>query len=416
MTRSLNGSVAISVIIATFNRAESLQKCLGALFRQTLPAEEFEVVVVDDGSIDDSFTIATNSVAPCALKVIRQEHSGIGTARNRGVHAADGEFCLFIDDDIVAQPQLLGEHLRIQRAHGGVLGQGHLSNEFPPNADSFVRFFWRGWDDMSRDLARDPSSLTFIDSYSGNLSVPRAAFLDAGGFAIDLVCGLDVELVYRLTRQGLRLLYIPGASAVQRYQKGRKAVISDIKIRGIGELQMYRKHPAMLPHLRLSKFDEMSFNVILLRRVLLAVHAPPLPLTAVWTALNVIGKPRWARLWYGFLMSYCYWYGLQQSKVDRDTWLRLTRAPLVLAYHAFGQEGERASRFVVPASRFSSQVHWLHKRGHPILGLNELLQCRDEYRLPPARAVVITADDGYLDNWTIAFPILRQTGFTATFF
>jgi len=85
-------------------------------------------------------------------------------------------------------------------------------------------------------------------------------------------------------------------------------------------------------------------------------------------------------------------------------------------YHAFGAREERPSRFILPARRFACQMAWLSRLGYNVLGLEEFLGYRREGRLPPAPSVVITIDDGYQDNYTRAFPILRHHGFPATIF
>jgi peptidoglycan/xylan/chitin deacetylase (PgdA/CDA1 family) len=85
-------------------------------------------------------------------------------------------------------------------------------------------------------------------------------------------------------------------------------------------------------------------------------------------------------------------------------------------YHAFGTGRERASRYVIPARRFRAQMWWLRKRRYNVLSLEEYAAHRREHRFPPAKSVVITIDDGYLDTDTVARPILQQLGFPATLF
>jgi peptidoglycan/xylan/chitin deacetylase (PgdA/CDA1 family) len=84
-------------------------------------------------------------------------------------------------------------------------------------------------------------------------------------------------------------------------------------------------------------------------------------------------------------------------------------------YHAFSQD-ELAGRFVLPIRRFSRQMAWLKLMGYHVLGLEQLLTYRREFRLPPSQSVVITIDDGYADTHRLAWPILRRYGFAATVF
>lgn len=85
-------------------------------------------------------------------------------------------------------------------------------------------------------------------------------------------------------------------------------------------------------------------------------------------------------------------------------------------YHAFGASTEPASRYVLPVRRFARQMAWLKWMGYRVISLDEYLRCRRQYSLPPRRAVVITIDDGYADNWTLAYPVLQRYNFPATIF
>jgi peptidoglycan/xylan/chitin deacetylase (PgdA/CDA1 family) len=101
---------------------------------------------------------------------------------------------------------------------------------------------------------------------------------------------------------------------------------------------------------------------------------------------------------------------------DADTRRRLERGPLILLYHSVGAPGEPPSRYVVPGRRFERQMWWLKRRGYSMMSLDEVLALRREHRLPPARAVVVTLDDGYADNAEIAAPVLQRLGIPATVF
>jgi peptidoglycan/xylan/chitin deacetylase (PgdA/CDA1 family) len=85
-------------------------------------------------------------------------------------------------------------------------------------------------------------------------------------------------------------------------------------------------------------------------------------------------------------------------------------------YHAIGGSEERPSCFVVPLQRFQRQMRWLKWRGYAVISLSTLIAHRAAGTLPPARAVVITFDDGFADNHRHALPVLREHGFPATVF
>ena len=97
-------------------------------------------------------------------------------------------------------------------------------------------------------------------------------------------------------------------------------------------------------------------------------------------------------------------------------WRSLARPPVILMYHAIGRAPERPGTYVVPIARFRRQLQWLRLRRYRIIGLERLLEYRQAHELPPPRSVVITFDDGYLDNRELAAAALRTRRFTATFF
>jgi glycosyltransferase involved in cell wall biosynthesis len=92
----------VSVIIPVYNGARYLRAALSSVFAQTY--QPFEVIVVDDGSIDDSGVIAQSF---SDVRYIRQENQGVAAARNHGIEAARGDFFAFLDQDDLWTPEKL---------------------------------------------------------------------------------------------------------------------------------------------------------------------------------------------------------------------------------------------------------------------------------------------------------------------
>jgi glycosyltransferase involved in cell wall biosynthesis/peptidoglycan/xylan/chitin deacetylase (PgdA/CDA1 family) len=396
----------LSVVVPTFNRAEVVRGCLDALRRQTAPPTTFEVIVVDDGSTDATPSVLESYDALFRLRVVRQENRGAAAARNRGIELATGPVVHFLDDDIVADEELVAEHLRAQGARP-LVGLGSLRLQRAGRDGGLVRHFAAWWDDHYRRLATGELEADFWACYSGNLSAPTAALRDAGGFDETFRRSDDVELGYRLTRAGLPIAYLPRASAEQRYLKGFRGVVGDFDAAGEAAPALLRKHPEVGAYRPFGDFTQGNARTILLRRLLLAVHAPTWPLGLVDPLLA--RRPP-ARL-YRFLQLYCFWRGMRRA--DRDTWLRLTRAPVILMYHAVG---EPASRFIVSPRRLQRQLDWIRRRGYRVVHLDELVQAREEGRLPAARTLVLTFDDAYAEVGSLVAPLLRERGQTATVF
>ena len=119
----------LSVIIPTYQRRDILQDCLNALERQSLDPAQFEVIVVIDGSDDGTTELLVKFKTRFSLSHIWQENQGQAAARNHGANKARGDYLVFLDDDVVADPALLEEHLKLQIALDGVAGIGNILYE-----------------------------------------------------------------------------------------------------------------------------------------------------------------------------------------------------------------------------------------------------------------------------------------------
>ena len=405
---------AMSVVIATYNRADQLRACLDALQRQACPVSEFEVIVVDDGSTDGTAALLGAYRPPYAWRVIHQANAGHPTALNRGISAARGRYCLLLDDDIIAGPELITAHLRAHTAHpAGVVAIGRLTLAFPAGADWYARAFAAGWQRRYDDLASGAIGLQPTDCYVANTSFPRETFRSLGGYATDLPRGFDVDLGFRLAARGLEFVYLDDAVGAQDERKGFRALIRDEERAGAGSWAMMQRAPSRLAALGVDTFGEGGLASVAARRALLALHVRPSALGSLCAALDWLGRGRkWAR----FVRRYAFWSGVRSAIGDRETWRRLTTGVTILMYHAIGAASERGSRYVVPARDFARQMQWLARRGYHVLSLPEYLRHRADGTLPPARSVVVTFDDGYRDNAELAVPVLAAHRFPATIF
>jgi glycosyltransferase involved in cell wall biosynthesis/peptidoglycan/xylan/chitin deacetylase (PgdA/CDA1 family) len=402
----------ITIAIATFNRAAQLRRCLDALARQTASSDSYEVVVVDDGSTDGTADMLATYQAPYALRVERQENRGQPVALNRAISMAAGVHCIFLDDDILADPGLVEGHLRVQRDRHGVLGLGALRLRTAGARGGLTRYFAAWWEEHYRRFDHGEREPDFWACYSGNLSAPTRTLRGVGGFREDLGRSFDVELAYRLVRAGLEIVYLPHAAGEQRDDKGFRELARDFDRAGAAAVAMWRAHPELARYAPLGDFSQGGTRTILLRRMLLATRAPVWPLALLDPFLA--RRPH-VRL-YRILQLHCFWRSVRATLDDRATWRRLTRGTVILMYHAIGAPGERASRYVLSAGRLRRQLRWLRWTRRPVLSLDEYVRFHAEQRLPPAGSVVLTFDDGYADTVDRALPILSRSRLPAAVF
>lgn len=203
---------SLSIIIPTYRRPDYLAQCLRALFAQDFPASQLEVVVVDDGSGDDTPRVvsALERTAPFPVRFEAQMNQGPGSARNRGIHLATGGFFLFLGDDVLADPELVREHLSahtILGVPGAVLGREVRAKS---NANSpFGMFMARVQADYLAPLkaCADGTRIPFQFCCTANLSIHREAFHKIGPFDESYRIMEDTELGYRLEQAGIPLVY-----------------------------------------------------------------------------------------------------------------------------------------------------------------------------------------------------------------
>jgi len=297
----------LCVVVPTYNRAASLQRCLTALARQTLPAHLYEVLVVVDGSTDDTMQLLGQLNVPYPLRVIEQPNSGQATALNRGIAAAQGETCVFIDDDIVVSPKCLEEHYTAQGVEARIVGVGQLTLELPDNAGWYARAFREGWSRHYDVLNRGLLPLTWADCYSGNLSAPRVELVESGGFDVSLARGFDVELAYRLQRRGNALIYLPRALGSQLENKGFAELSRDVQLAGMVAVELFAQGNGAFSDALLSRGERKSLKARIVR-ALLRLRVSPRLMASFGGYLPSLG---WQYRYHSLIQNYCYERGVQ---------------------------------------------------------------------------------------------------------
>jgi len=203
-----------SIIIPTYNRLSSLRRLLEAIGRQTYQPSDFEVIVVDDGSADNTVEFVRHWPAEYSLRVLQQRHAGPAAARNCGVIEARGDLIVFLDDDVVPLPGLLAAHVSAHAAEAGLVVIGPM---LPPG--DWPRPIWVRWEEEQllsqyRAMQTGQWSCTARQFYTGNASMARGRFIEAGGFDVSFQRAEDVELGYRLHELGARFVFLPEAEVL----------------------------------------------------------------------------------------------------------------------------------------------------------------------------------------------------------
>jgi glycosyltransferase involved in cell wall biosynthesis len=199
---------AISVVVPAFQAETTIGQCIHSLREQTLSPEEYEILVVDDGSTDRTAREAQRAGAQ-VLRLPR--NAGPAAARNAGIGRACGDIVVFTDADCEPRPDFVASLTEALRdpAVGGAKGV-YLSNQRALTA----RFVQLEYEERYCHTARQ-ASIDFVDTYA--CCFRRADLLRAGGFDPRLRICEDQEMSFRLARSGVRMVFVPGARAVHRH-------------------------------------------------------------------------------------------------------------------------------------------------------------------------------------------------------
>jgi glycosyltransferase involved in cell wall biosynthesis len=237
----------VSVILATYNRLDLLRRLLGFLSEQTLPPNQFEVIVVDDGSVVPVPLHIDVEKYPFSLTIVRQENAGPAAARHRGILQAKGEFLVLVDDDMELPPSFLEAHLR---HHAGVqptavIGR-YVSDPAISKKPIFERYHGLKWDRTTQLVREGKLRIDGTFLATGNTSMRRDDYLRVGGFDLSLLRAEDMALGLDLEEAGVNLVYSDSAGSVHLSDHTSAAKwMARAYLHGRLEPHIAEKHPTM---------------------------------------------------------------------------------------------------------------------------------------------------------------------------
>lgn len=183
----------VSVVIPTYNRKQMLEKCLKSVFNQTYPKEAYEILVIDNGSIDDTknFVEEIKKTSPISLKYFIQERKGAAATRNLGILKSIGEIIAFTDDDCI-------------------IDHTWLENLAFPFGDQMIT----GVQGKVLMIGKQTPFTTVVENINGqgyitaNIAYRKKALLDVGMFNESfLSIGEDEDLAFRIIKTGGKIIF-----------------------------------------------------------------------------------------------------------------------------------------------------------------------------------------------------------------
>jgi glycosyltransferase involved in cell wall biosynthesis len=238
----------ISIIIPTHNRREVLAKSLAALLGQSLPVGAAEIIVVDDGSTDGTGALGERMAAAHETIVfLRQPQRGPGAARNSALRIARAPIVLIMNDDTIASPHMVAEHLashiRYPEEEVAVLGRITISPEVPRTLFADMHL------DATFSTFSEERMLDWHGFITANISA-KAAFLSRAGFFDEsLFPHEDLELGWRLQGIGLRVRFNPRALGFHFHELREEDYLRMALRDGRSLARWYLAAPELLPEL-----------------------------------------------------------------------------------------------------------------------------------------------------------------------
>jgi glycosyltransferase involved in cell wall biosynthesis len=283
----------VSVVIPAYNAESTIGQAVAQSLAQARESLVVEVVVVDDGSDDDTAKFAESAGAA----VIRQENAGPAAARNQGWKSATGQVICFTDSDCVPMAGWL-ENLLAGFTDGQV---GAVAGSYEiANASSWLAQ-WVHQEIMERHK-RMPPFVRAFGSY--NVAIPRYVLEATGGFEPKYrqASGEDNDLSYKIIKKDWRIAFRPQAKVAHYHPERVWKYLKEQYRHGFWRAKLYQDHPDMIrgdDYTRLRDRLEPIFVLGIWACAILAVFGiigsnwPLLVLLGAYTAIHLSWPISW---------------------------------------------------------------------------------------------------------------------------
>ena len=237
-----------SVIIPTYNRANEIEELLKSLALQTLSYDKFEIIIVDDGSTDNTKQVIKNIESETNRKVsfFKQDHNGPGKARNLGMSKAKGKYFVFIDSDCIADPNWLTVYKEVlkDKEVAGFGGPDRVLDSFLP-VQKAIDYSMTSFITTGGIRGHSKKKISKYYPRSFNMGV-RATIVDEIGGMGDLRHGQDIEFSHRVLSTGEPVIKVDDAIVYHKRRIGIKKFFKQVFNWGVARVNLYKIDKGML--------------------------------------------------------------------------------------------------------------------------------------------------------------------------
>lgn len=186
--------IKISVIFSTFNRARLLKNALISIQKQKFPFDLYEIIVIDNGSKDDTKNVVEELNKIFIKKIIYyyEKNPGLHNARHRGAKESNGEILVYLDDDVEVSPNLIFEvNNTFENAKVDLVG-GKILPKYEINPPLWILNFWENMSDGKLciflsllDFGNEIKEISPLYVFGCNFSIRKSVLFELGGFNPD---------------------------------------------------------------------------------------------------------------------------------------------------------------------------------------------------------------------------------------
>ena len=247
--------LSVTVIVPTRDREAAIAECLASVFAQNYPAGYVEVIVIDDGSRDDTQKVIREF--PCKL-LINRESKGQSYCRNLGAAQAKGEVLAFLDDDCVAGSSWLQDLMPyLQWEKAGAVGgyvDGYADRSMLDRYEKECSLLNLG---KYIQVGASDTSMFYVPTC--NLLVRKSAFVATGGIRETLHVGEDVDFCWRIRDAGWRALYVPSGTVRHKHRNRFGSMLRRRADYGASEAVLSALHPKRRKSMQVRPLTTIAF-------------------------------------------------------------------------------------------------------------------------------------------------------------
>ncbi|MCM8774478.1 MAG: glycosyltransferase [Candidatus Omnitrophica bacterium] len=235
----------ISIVIPTYNRREKLKRCLESLFKQEYPKDNFEIIVVDDGSYDGTKEMLRElSLRHSNLRYLFQLHKGPAAARNLGIKEARAEIVGFTDNDCIINNDWVKKMVELHRAEESITAIGGRTLVDTHNIKAVVSQFLS--DGAIKTAINGKIETIFFPTC--NVSLKKNRLNEIFNELFTLPAGEDLEFFWRIYKRGGRFIYREDIEIFHRCHDSLRSFLKQAYMYGRGNFlvqYLHNDHPLL---------------------------------------------------------------------------------------------------------------------------------------------------------------------------